>query len=88
MIVLDVSRARGRADLMRAARRDLPLPGYFGDNWDALADVLCDAALWPDGATLTVRGLAAFEHRSPDMAALLRDVLRDACLPVVIEDER
>lgn len=31
-----------RHKLFAALRRELKLPGYFGENWDALADCLRD----------------------------------------------
>jgi hypothetical protein len=46
---LDLTGVEDKAGLMERCARDLALPGWFGRNWDALADVLTDPDLWPRG---------------------------------------
>ncbi|MEZ5231875.1 MAG: barstar family protein [Acidimicrobiia bacterium] len=51
-----------KADLLRAVADALALPGWFGHNWDALLDALCDlgrpAVLIIDGAAHLEEGAA------------------------------
>ncbi|NEB05199.1 barstar family protein [Streptomyces sp. SID13726] len=46
VVTLDLDGVTDKADLMDRCARDLPLPDYFGRNWDALADVLSDPGVW------------------------------------------
>jgi RNAse (barnase) inhibitor barstar len=45
--VLDGARLSGKADLLRALAIAFAFPSYFGDNWDALLDVLSDMSWLP-----------------------------------------
>ncbi|MCX4544682.1 barstar family protein [Streptomyces sp. NBC_01565] len=46
---LDLGGVRGKAGLMRRCADALRVPGWFGGNWDALADALIDLS-WLPGA--------------------------------------
>ncbi|OKI62522.1 barstar family protein [Micromonospora sp. CB01531] len=74
-VVLAGAVARTRAGLFDALATALPLPDYFGRNWDALADVLADR-LDTGPLTLVVRdaGELLAEEPPAQLGALL-DVL-------------
>ena len=46
---VDLRKARGKNELLDRFATILQFPGYFGRNWDALADCLSDLG-WLDGA--------------------------------------
>ena len=46
---IDLGNARGKDGILDRVAKSLRFPGYFGQNWDALADCLSDLA-WLDGA--------------------------------------
>ena len=77
---LDIARLdlRGVADkeaMLARMARDLGFPAWFGGNWDALEDCLCDLS-WRrgDGHVLVFTG---HEALPPDELGVLIDVLRD-----------
>lgn len=47
---LDLAGVRSKAALMRRCGDALRVPGWFGGNWDALADALIDLSWLPGGA--------------------------------------
>ncbi|MET7531474.1 barstar family protein [Streptomyces goshikiensis] len=47
---LDLAGVRSKAALMRRCGDALRMPGWFGGNWDALADALIDLSWLPGGA--------------------------------------
>ncbi|MFE3995354.1 barstar family protein [Streptomyces goshikiensis] len=47
---LDLAGVRSKAALMRRCADALRVPGWFGGNWDALADALIDLSWLPGGA--------------------------------------
>ncbi len=63
-----------KAELLAALQRELPLPDYFGHNWDALDECLGDL---PPGATLVLRHVAIPALSGDDLATYL-GVLADA----------
>jgi RNAse (barnase) inhibitor barstar len=40
--IVRMGSAYGKSAVLRAFHRDLALPDWFGHNWDALVDALCD----------------------------------------------
>lgn len=75
---LDLERVEDKDHLMLALRTDLDLPEYFGNNWDALADVLSDPEQMPDAYGLGLCGLGQFQRRHPRLWHALEDALLDA----------
>ncbi|MGW3120021.1 barstar family protein [Streptomyces sp. NPDC001107] len=70
VVTLDLDGVTDKAGLMDRCARDLRLPDYFGRNWDALADVLSDTGLWPEGAAeqgllVVVRNWQGYARASP-----------------------
>lgn len=54
-----------KRDLLRALARGLNFPGYFGNNWDALEECLCDLS-WlkaPGGIALVHKQLPLADGR-------------------------
>ncbi|EGX61288.1 hypothetical protein SZN_03307 [Streptomyces zinciresistens K42] len=50
VVTLDLTGVTDKADLMDRCAEALRLPGWFGRNWDALADSLTDCTVWPEEA--------------------------------------
>ncbi|MCW3816964.1 barstar family protein [Micromonospora sp. DR5-3] len=74
-VVLAGADARTRAGLFDALATALPLPDYFGGNWDALADVLADR-LDTGPLALVVRDAGELlVEEPPAQLATLLDVL-------------
>jgi hypothetical protein len=81
MLVLDLTGVDSRQALMDRVSEDLGLPGWFGRNWDALADCLTDLSWWPvepGGRQLHVRNWHAFAAGLPREWRIVKDILRDA----------
>jgi RNAse (barnase) inhibitor barstar len=54
---IDLTQARDKDDLLAALSMALKLPEWFGHNWDALVDCLCDLSWKPaPGYVLFVEG--------------------------------
>ncbi|WP_225849584.1 barstar family protein [Streptomyces sp. HPF1205] len=98
-LVLDLTGVSDRQGFMDRAAADLGLPGWFGRNWDALADCLADLSWWPPGPggrLLHVRGWREYAGELPREWRIVKDILRDAegfwrragtALAVVVEDD-
>ncbi|MFF3349974.1 barstar family protein [Streptomyces sp. NPDC002779] len=75
LATLDLTGVTDKAGLMDRCLRDLGLPDYFGRNWDALADVLSDPGLWPEGpAMVLVRNWEPYAEARPEEWATAREV--------------
>lgn len=59
--------------------QQLKLPEYFGNNWDALADCVCDFS-WLNGAgyVLHIAGHSSFAQAAPDDYQTALEVLSEA----------
>ncbi|MEC4015530.1 barstar family protein [Streptomyces sp. H27-D2] len=66
--LLDLDGVRDKNAFMERCARSLRLPGYFGRNWDALADCLTDLSWCPagHGRLLLIRGWRGFAAAAPD----------------------
>ncbi|MFE0805507.1 barstar family protein [Streptomyces sp. NPDC058812] len=83
VVTLDLDGVTDKAGLMDRCARDLALPGWFGRNWDALADSLADPSVWPEGAAdrglvLVVRGWGAYARERPDEWSVAEEVFAEA----------
>ncbi|MCK7625979.1 barstar family protein [Streptomyces sp. RS10V-4] len=69
-----------KAGFMDACTAALDLPGYFGRNWDALADCLTDLSWLPParGRLLVVTGWQGYAAAVPEEWAVVEEVLADA----------
>jgi RNAse (barnase) inhibitor barstar len=79
IIKLDLGRARGKTGLLALLARTLKFPKYFGQNWDALHDVLTDLA-WLDakGWLVIITNGKSFAARHREHFATAIKVLRAA----------
>ncbi|MER5783266.1 barstar family protein [Streptomyces mobaraensis] len=73
----------GKAAFLDRCAADLGFPGWFGHNWDALADCLTDLSWWrkdgdPRGYLLLAEDWDAFREAAPDTAATAAAILDDA----------
>lgn len=54
VVTVDLDGVLDKAALMDRCARALDLPDWFGNNWDALADVLSDPDRWPGGPVVVL----------------------------------
>ncbi|MFJ9835442.1 barstar family protein [Streptomyces sp. NPDC101169] len=83
VVVLDLDGVADKAGLMDRAARALALPGWFGRNWDALADSLSDHTVWPEGSVerglvVVVRGWREYARANPREWLTAQDVFEEA----------
>ncbi|WP_030738064.1 barstar family protein [Streptomyces sp. NRRL S-31] len=83
VVALDLDGVTDKAGLMDRAARALALPGWFGRNWDALADSLSDPSVWPGqaadrGLLLVVRDWQAYARTRPEEWETAREVFEHA----------
>lgn len=67
VMVADCDRARSRSAVLRAIAKAVDFPEFFGGNFDALYDCLCDTVL--DQKTGVVLWLAKLHSGDPALAA-------------------
>lgn len=76
---LELSGAGGRDEFLRRCAKAFSLPGYFGNNWDALHECLLDLGGGElTGAIVHWRGGAELAQRSPETVKTALEILRDA----------
>ncbi|MEU1464957.1 barstar family protein [Streptomyces sp. NPDC005727] len=83
VVALDLDGVTDKAGLMDRTARALALPGWFGRNWDALADSLSDLSVWPEGAggrglLLVVRDWQAYAKARPEEWETAQEVFSHA----------
>ena len=75
----DLSRARGKAALVKAVARALSFPGWVGMGWDALQDAAADLSWLPAGGrVLLLDGAEGPSAAVPEEWATLLEVLAAA----------
>lgn len=74
-VVLALGGVGDKAAFMERCARDLDLPGWFGRNWDALADSLSEL---PDNAVLVISDWQEYAQARPEEWAVAREVLQEA----------
>jgi len=77
--VIDIANIHNKAQLLERFAETLKFPEYFGHNWDALCDLLCDRE-WFDnnGVVLHLKHTAHFKKRAADDWFTLCTVLEEA----------
>ncbi|WP_333775197.1 barstar family protein [Streptomyces sp. IBSBF 3136] len=83
VVTLDLTGVTDKAGLMDRAARALALPDWFGRNWDALVDSLCDHTVWPAtaverGMLVVVRGWRPYADAAPGEWLTAQDVFAEA----------
>ncbi|WP_318204587.1 barstar family protein [Streptomyces sp. SCL15-4] len=83
VVALDLDGVTDKDGLMDRAARALALPGWFGRNWDALADSLSDHTVWPDGAVergllIVVHGWRPYAGARPEEWRVAEEVFAEA----------
>ncbi|MEU1705617.1 barstar family protein [Streptomyces sp. NPDC005706] len=83
VVALDLDGVTDKAGLMDRTARALALPGWFGRNWDALADSLSDLSVWPEeaggrGLLLVVRDWQAYAEARPEEWETAQEVFSHA----------
>ncbi|MET7477552.1 barstar family protein [Streptomyces sp. NPDC005648] len=83
LVTLDLAGVADKAGLMDRVAGALGLPDWFGRNWDALADSLCDHTVWPEGAvekglSIVVRNWRPYAAARPEEWETAVDVLGEA----------
>ncbi|MFD8913871.1 barstar family protein [Streptomyces sp. NPDC059575] len=82
-VTLNLAGVTDKAGLMERAAAVLDLPEWFGRNWDALLDSLCDTTVWPTpaverGLLVVVRGWHTFAEKNPREWRIASDILSEA----------
>ena len=78
---LDLAGVTGREAFLKRCAAVLPLPDYFGHNWDALHECLADlAGAGSPGAVVHWRRGAALAKRAPDAVKTALEILREAAI--------
>ncbi|KNB52504.1 barstar family protein [Streptomyces caatingaensis] len=72
-----------KAAFLDRCAADLDFPGWFGHNWDALADCLTDLSWWrkdgePRGYLLVAEDWDAFRKAAPEAASVAGTIFADA----------
>ncbi|WP_438488998.1 barstar family protein [Streptomyces sp. S186] len=77
---LDLGGVTDKATFLDRCADALDFPGYFGHNWDALADCLTDLAWLPParGRLLAVTGWQEYATAVPEDWSVVEGVLADA----------
>ncbi|HXR57591.1 MAG TPA: barstar family protein, partial [Casimicrobiaceae bacterium] len=76
---VDLSHAEDKATLFAALAKGLDLPDYFGNNFDALADVLEDRDwLGKRGCAVRLAHAAHYRKTHPNDWRTLEDILSEA----------
>ncbi|MGW1028305.1 barstar family protein [Streptomyces sp. NPDC002577] len=80
--VLDLTGVEDKVEFMERCARALELPAWFGRNWDALADSLTDATVWPSaaerGLLVVVTGWQTYAAAQPGEWAVAQEVFTEA----------
>jgi len=75
----DLKEATSKPELLAALAKDLNLPTHFGNNWDALADSVEDAAwLGKSGAVLALTHTSSYRKAHGVDWTMLEDILAEA----------
>jgi hypothetical protein len=78
---LDLTGVTSREAFLKRCAEKLQLPGYFGQNWDALHECLLDlAGTGSPGAVVHWRRGAVLAKRAPDAVKTALEILRDSAL--------
>lgn len=76
---LDLAQARDKDDLQAALALALKLPEWYGHNWDALVDCLCDLSWKPaPGYLIFVEGHDALRAAHPEDLDTLIEIFAEA----------
>ncbi|MFD8014542.1 barstar family protein [Streptomyces sp. NPDC058955] len=74
-VVLDLHGVTDKTAFMNRCVRALPLPVWFGRNWDALADCLADMR---EPMAIVMTGWQAYAEAEPDDWAIAQEVFSAA----------
>ena len=76
---IDGHAVHDKATFLQATAEAMAFPSYFGQNWDALFDSICDLSWAPaSGYVLLYDYAAAFAEAHPDEWVIAHDILSDA----------
>src|SRR5438045_138860 len=76
LYVADLQSVNSKAELLAAIAKGLKLPEHFGNNWDALADSVEDAAwLGKNGCVIALLNTAAYRKAHGVDWTMLEDIL-------------
>jgi RNAse (barnase) inhibitor barstar len=79
LAAVDLAKAKDKATLFAELDRALSLPGHFGHNWDAFADVLEDRDwLGKQGRVVVLSHAGAYRKDHPTDAKMLEEILGEA----------
>jgi RNAse (barnase) inhibitor barstar len=76
-ITLDVGFASTKRSLHEMFAAVLGFPGYYGMNWDAFWDCICDPEQSSMPQHLILKGMSYLEERLPKDTDILRKIVKD-----------
>ena len=76
-LTIDVGFASSKQSLHETFAAVLGFPGYYGMNWDAFWDCVCDPEQSAMPQHLLLKGMSHLEERLPDDARKLRAIVND-----------
>ncbi len=77
--IITCSNVHNKSQLFELLATSLAFPDYFGHNWDALYDVLCDDHwMGEHGIVLHFQSIAAFQRQDAHDWSMLYETLEDA----------
>ena len=76
---IDLAGCAGKAELLDRFAAAPHFPAWFGYNWDALADLLCDLSWLPASPRhLVLSGQAELQAADPESHSILFEILDDS----------
>jgi RNAse (barnase) inhibitor barstar len=76
---VDIADVHNKTQMLERFAETLEFPDYFGHNWDALYDVLCDEAWFGDvGVVLHLKHTTSFEKLAADDWLTLCETFKEA----------
>ncbi len=72
---IDLKEVNNKDAFHRALAKELPLPDYYGNNLDALSDVLTESG---DGWNMIFYNCSEFEEAEPDYMGRLKKMIKYA----------
>ena len=78
-VAIDLAGCADKQEALRRLGAALKFPGWFGGNWDALADCLADMSWWPAaGYLLLLEHPAGWREAEPEEFDTALEIIEEA----------